>query len=223
MLEWQKRDMEFYHVLNRGVEKRNVFLNDGDRIRFIHDLYVFNDARRVPNYIVKERVRDRCRDMLVHIHAFCLMPNHYHLMVSPVAENGISAFMQKINMGYSKYFNEKYERKGVLWQGKHKKIPVARDAHFLFLPYYIHLNPLDLIYPEWREGKVKNIEKALSYLEKYRWSSHLDYTGVHNFPSLIQRSVLADILGSRKKYEREICQMITMPSAARDTSDMEMN
>src|SRR3989338_4689687 len=148
--------MDFYHVINRGVEKRDVFLEEGDFIRFIHDMYVFNDVRSAPNYIVKERQHVRQRKMLVHVHAYCLMKNHYHLLLSPNTENGISAFMQKLNMGYSKYFNDKYERSGVLWQGIFKKIHVTRDAHFMYIPYFIHLNPIDFIHHEWRAGAVRN-------------------------------------------------------------------
>src|SRR3989338_10051829 len=98
--------MDYYHVINRGVEKRDVFLANGDYVRFIHDMYVFNDVKSAPNYVVKERQGERKRDLLVHIHAFCLMPNHYHILLSPIKENGMSLFMKKVNMGYAKYFNE---------------------------------------------------------------------------------------------------------------------
>ena len=214
--------MDYYHVINRGVEKRDVFLASGDFIRFIHDMYVFNDVRSAPNYVVKERQHERQRKMLVHVHAYCLMKNHYHLLLSPVTENGISAFMQKLNMGYAKYFNEKYERSGVLWQGTFKKMHITRDAHFMYIPYYIHLNPLDFKYPEWRAGAVKNSEKALSYLRGYRWSSHLDYLGIKNFPSVIYPLQLADTLGNRTRYEREIKDIISDSRLAEDSYDIEM-
>lgn len=214
--------MDFLHVINRGVEKRKVFMEDGDYIRFIHDMYVFNDVRSAPNYIVKERQSERQRKMLVHIHAFCLMPNHYHLLLSPVRDNGISLFMQKLNMGYSKYFNDKYERSGVLWQGTFRKMPINRDAHFIYIPYYIHLNPLDLAYPEWRNGSVANREKALAYLRNYRWSSHLDYSGVNNFQSVIYKNELSELIGARKRYEGEICDIISDPRLAQDSHTIEI-
>ena len=107
--------MEFYHVLNRGVEKRNIVLDEKDQLRFLHDLYVFNDANATLNYILTKRHTEKQkRVLLVHLHAFCLMPNHYHLLLSPVRENGIPLFMKKLNMGYAKYFNEKYSRDGAL-------------------------------------------------------------------------------------------------------------
>lgn len=213
--------MELYHVLNRGVEKRDIVLNDKDRVRFIHDLYVFNDANAAPNYILPGRHEYYSRDTLVHIHAFCLMPNHYHLLLSPTKENGVSLFMQKLNMGYAKYFNEKYERSGALWQGKYKKILLKQEAHFLYIPYYIHLNPLDLKYPQWRTGGVRDVAKALSYLEGYRWSSHLDYLGKKNFPSIIEKTLLQKILESRESYGKELELVIQDDALAQESLTLE--
>ena len=125
-------------------------------------------------------------------------------------------------MGYAKYFNEKYERSGVLWQGVFKKMHITRDAHFMYIPYYIHLNPLDFKYPEWRAGAVKNSGKALAYLRGYRWSSHLDYLGIKNFPSVIYPLQLADVLGKRARYEREIKDIVSDPRLTENSSDIEM-
>lgn len=208
--------MELYHLLNRGVDKRKIVLDDHDRVRFIHDLFAFNSESSSLNFEQPERQLEQRRisDRLVDIHAFCLMGNHYHLLVSEVTEGGISLFMQKLNMGYSKYFNERHERTGTLWEGKYKKIQITRDAHFLYIPYYIHLNPLDFAMPEWRDGKVKNASQALKILRAYRWSSHLDYLGVKNFPSVTRRDFLSDILNTRSKYEKEITSIISSPPLA---------
>jgi len=208
---------EFVHVLNRGVDKRDIVLDDGDRARFLHDLYVFNDAEPAMNFLHHGRqglASAPPRNLLVHIHAFALMMNHYHLLLSACVENGISLFMKKLNMGYTKYFNEKYERVGTLWQSKYKGIAIERDAHFLYIPYYIHLNPLDYTYPEWRKGEVRNPQAALRELDKYRWSSHLDYIGIPNFPSLTYRHELEPLLGNRGEYERNIRDILRDPSLA---------
>ena len=202
--------MDFYHVLNRGTDQRAIATDDSDRVRFLHDMYVFNDSGHALHPKQPERQEEgRRRDPIVLIHAFCLMRNHYHLLLSELVENGISLYMQKLNMGYTKYFNERHQRVGTLWQGKYKKILIERDAHFLYIPYYIHLNPLDYTMPEWREGKVKNQKKALSSLRAYRWSSHLDYLGIRNFPSLTNRK---EILGLKPAgYEKEIIRIISTP------------
>ena len=139
------------------------------------------------------------------------MNNHYHILVTERVEGGISLFMRKLNMGYTKYFNERYERSGALWQGKYRKVLIERDAHFLYIPFYVHLNPLDYIYPEWRSGKVKAPQKALQSLLEYRWSSHLDYLGVKNFPSIICKDIFNPILGTRKTYEEKIIKLVQTP------------
>ena len=214
--------MELYHVLNRGVDKRDVVLDKRDRVRFLHDLFVFNDQQSTLHIKLPERHgENRKRKLLVNIHAFCLMPNHYHLLLSPAIENGTALFMKKLSMGYTKYFNERHGRSGTLWQGRYKRILVEDDSHFLYLPYYVHLNALDLEYPEWRTGRVKDTLQALGYLNAYRWSSHLDYIGIKNFPSITQREFLSPHLGTRQEYEKEIVNIITNPELAEQSVVLE--
>ncbi len=201
--------MDFWHLIGRGVDKRDIVLDDKDRVRFIHDLYSFNDLNPVTNFILHSRHEAlNERDLLVNIHAFCLMNNHYHLLVSECKEGGISLFMKKLNMGYTKYFNERYDRSGALWQGKYRKVLIERNAHFLYIPFYIHLNPLDYTHPEWRKGEVTQTNEALASLRGYRWSSHLDYLGISNFSSLISTVFLSPILGTQQSYESKIINLI---------------
>lgn len=101
------------------------------------------------------------------------------------------------------YFNQKYERSGVLFQGRFKAVLVERDAHFIHLPYYIHANPLDLIMPGWRDGNIQSAEAALSFLASYKWSSFSDYIGKKNFPSVTQREFLLNISGGEEKYKAD--------------------
>lgn len=201
--------MDLYHVLNRGVDKRTIFMDKQDYLRFIHNMFELNNQdvvnscsynfRNFPD--LASRYIKKPRKLLVDVHAFCLMPNHYHLMVSPRVEKGVSKFMSKLNMSYAKYFNTKYKRVGALFQGRYKVVPITREEHFLYLPYYIHMNPLDLFAPEWREKKIKNPRKSLEFLKQYRWSSFLDYVGVKNFPSIISQKFLSSIFGAPKLYE----------------------
>jgi len=205
--------MELFHTLNRGVDKRKIFMDDQDYFRFIHDLFEFNDKDWVnttfyyfhkSNDIASRKIERKQRKLLVDIHAFCLMPNHYHLLLSPLVENGIPTFMKKLNMGYAKYFNEKYKRSGALFEGRYKSVGVKEEAHFIHLPYYIHCNPLDLITPEWREKRLDNYQKAINFLESYRWSSHLDYLGKNNFLSVIKRNFLLEVFGGTNNYKKSI-------------------
>lgn len=202
--------LDFYHTLNRGVDKREIFLDKQDYLRFIHNLYEFNNQDRVENtsYIFRKdpNIIDfasrKSRKMLVDIHAFCLMPNHYHLLLSPKIEGGIFKFMTKINIGYAKYFNKKYERVGTLFQSRYKKILVTDNTHLLHLPFYIHFNPLDLSHPKWRDNKVSDPKGAFEFLKSYKWSSHLDYLGIKNFPSVLNMDHLKEVFGNGKDYQK---------------------
>ena len=118
-------------------------------------------------------------------------------------EGGITKFMRKIGTGYTNYFNKKYKRAGALFQGKYKLVRIEKDSHFIHLPYYIHLNPLDLKFLEWREGEIKNYKETIKFLENYRWSSFLDYIGKKNFPSIISREFLLKFFDGPANYKKE--------------------
>ena len=211
--------MELYHVLNRGVEKRILFMDDRDRARFVHDMYEFNDDAPAGNAYRLFRLGDtaearmmeirspslvrRERKRIVDIHGWCLMGNHYHLLISEIADGGLSQFMRKINVGYAMYFNERYKRSGTLFQGRTKKIHVNSEAYFLHILHYIHLNPLDFLKgaESWRTLEIVNAKKALDHLEKYRWSSYLDYCRKRNFPSIITTELFLDVF---RNYKRAI-------------------
>ena len=201
-----------YHVYNRGVEKRKIFLDKNDYFRMIHNLFEFNDTEPAENIYYKSyelrshnfKEESRERKSLVKIHAFCLMPNHFHLLLEQIEDNGISEFMKKIGIGYAMYFNLKNERSGTLFQGRFKAVHISDHPHLIHLPYYIHLNPLDLIEPSWRNKEIQNHRKTTEFLNSYRWSSYLDYAGRKNFPSITERNLLEEIIGKGKEHEKKI-------------------
>jgi putative transposase len=205
---------EIYHVYNRGVDKRDIFMDDEDRFRFIHDLYEFNDSNPVLNLGINLKgkfnevglpyIKKEPRKPLVEILAFCMMDNHFHLILRQVADNGITEFMRKIGTGYTNYFNKKYERNGALFQGRFKSVHLEKDAHLMYLPIYIHFNPLDFNFSEWREGKMKNHKKAIEFLDSYRWSSYMDYSGQKNFPSLIHKDFIMKRVGDEVIFKKEM-------------------
>lgn len=184
-----------------------------DYSRFIRSMAEFNRPETTNNvnyYFQSGKQRSAVRrgkeKKLVKILCFCLMDNHYHMLLKQVIDGGITEFMRKLGTGYTNYFNLKYERVGSLFQGKFKAVLVKSDSHLLFLPHYIHLNPLDFIEPEWRTGKLHNAKKALQFLKSYRWSSYLDYVNQNNFPDLTEREFITGLYGSRTLigYQREI-------------------
>ena len=200
--------VDLYHALNRGVDKRIIFLDTQDFARFVHDMYAFNDTKRADNLTRSFKTMGRTqstskRNLLVVIHGWCLMKNHYHILLSELKKGGMVKFMRKLNIGYAKYFNEKYKRSGTLFQGRTKKILIERDAHFLHILHYIHLNPLDYLpgAREWRKRHIKNANQALAHLSNYRWSSYKDYCGIPNFSSVINTKFFNEVFGN---YEREI-------------------
>lgn len=201
--------MELYHALNRGVDGRDIFLDDRDYLRFIHDLYEFNDAAPAdPNIGYRWQSMDivspyvqRERTLLVEIHGWCLMKNHYHLLLSELEENGMALFLRKLNVGYARYFNERHARTGTLMQGRTKKVLIDRAAHFNYILHYIHLNPLDYFEgaERWRERNhhgIQDARAALEYLAGYRWSSYRDYAGQRNFPSILTTRLFDDSFDS---------------------------
>jgi len=204
---------EIYHVFNRGVEKRDIFQVISDYFRFIFCLYELNDKNLVKMRTrIKERKERKCtgrtrankREPLVEIIAFCLMPNHYHLVLRQLVDKGISLFMKKLGDSYVGYFNQKYNRKGMgsIFQGRFRVVHVATNDQLLNLICYIFTNPLELLEKNWKELWVKNSEEAIKYLESYRWSSYLDYIGKPNFPSVTERDFLIKVFRSPENIKK---------------------
>ncbi len=202
--------MELYHLINHSIEGHDLFLDSQDCARLVHNLYEFNDTRPADNLhrLFDPRMKDlrglsfrRARNRLVEVHGWCLMKDHYHLLISELVEGGLLKFMMKVNVGYAKYYNERYRRHGYVFRGKTKKILLGNDAHFLYILHYIHLNPLDYLTgaTKWRERDkhgIKSAKKALEYLSGYRWSSYQDYCGKKNFPSLITTNLFGGMFGN---------------------------
>lgn len=208
---------EIYHIYNRGVEKRKIFLNEEDYLRFIHNLFEFNDEAPALNlaYYLKQskevglpKIERSARKLLVELMVFCLMPNHFHLIMKQKRDCGVTEFMRKLGTGYTNYFNQKYKRVGPLFQGKYKLVRITTDSHFIHLPYYIHLNPLELESPKWKNKEIKNYKVAMKFLENYKWSSFSDYVGKKNFPSVTQREFLMRFFSGPENYKKETVQWL---------------
>ena len=171
----------FYHIFNRGVEKRNIFLDNEDFRRFLFEINEFNDINSTINTLRRFNEGSPTsfkmidKEPLVKIASYCLMPNHFHFILEQLKENGISKFLQKIGTGYTNYFNRKYERSGVLFQGKFKAVLIDKSAYITYLIQYIHLNPLDLIEPDWKEKGLRNYRRAKDFLKSYKWTDCDDY------------------------------------------------
>lgn len=172
---------EFYHLYNRGIEKRTIFYSRADYERFVALLYFANQDQpadlKYQGRSFSEIVDERKGTQLVDIIAYCLMPNHFHLLVRERQEGGISKFMQKLTTGYTMYFNKRNDRRGALFEGTFKAKHADEDRYLRYLISYIHLNPVKLFEREWKESGIQDRVGAERYLEQYAYSSYPDYLG----------------------------------------------
>jgi len=170
---------EYYHIYQRGTEKRDLFLDENDTGRFMRLLFLCNGTKRVEtrNVFGTSVFLSRRGDTLCDIGAYCLMKNHFHMVVHEKTHLGISKFMQKLGTAYSMYFNEKYKRTGTLFEGRFKAKHLDTDEYLKYIFSYIHLNPVELIQPKWKERGIRNLSLVKKHLQQYKQSSYLDYTG----------------------------------------------
>ena len=143
---------EYYHIYNRGVDKREVFLCEKDYLRFLICLREFNSKELTVSLRDKQKLQKRSfglarsfasgvsRERLVDIVCYCLNPNHYHFILKQVRDRGIEKFMQRLGTSYTKYFNIKYNRTGILFQGPFKSIHIDSNEYLLYLSAYVNAN-----------------------------------------------------------------------------------
>jgi putative transposase len=218
-----------FHLLNRGVEKRKIFLSDENYIRFIHNMRDFNNKDNVTmSYYNRRKYSDSevrpPNKNLVDVVCWCLMPNHPHIMAIEKDEGNISNFSRKIFGGYTMYFNEQNDRSGVVFQGNTKIIQIKKDAHLLYLPFYIHLNPLDLFQSGWKEDGIKDIEGAIKFLEEFRWSNYRDIIGVGNgeFEAITNKKLFFEMFQTNpKKYKKDLEEWIRSEGYKEDFNKFE--
>ncbi|MFA4817625.1 MAG: transposase [Parcubacteria group bacterium] len=166
---------EYYHICNRGVDKREVFLDNFDYYRFLLSMQEFNRTDPIGsifensfrkdkkiNSPVWGRVSVYKIEKLVEVVAYCLNPNHYHFILKQLSDNGISKFMLKLGSGYSSYFNNKTKRSGSLFQGPFKAIHINSNEYLLHVSAYVNCN-----------SEIHGAHKA----DNYKWCSFPEYIG----------------------------------------------
>lgn len=209
----QLANNEIYHVVTRGIDDRLIFQNNSDYYRAVRNLFEFNNTQLVSwdyRYYrdnhrgVRPRRKlegEKERELLVEVLAFCLMPNHVHLLLRQLLDGGISEFMKKTNGGYATYFNKKYERSGHLFQSRFKAIRIKTDQQLKAVFVYIHTNPVSLIDFRWKEGGIEGTERAIRFIENYKWSSYPDYLRKKNFPLVTCRDFFNQTMSAEKWRE----------------------
>ena len=200
---------EYYHLYSRGTDRRKLFHDKADSIRFLNIFYLANSETSFRFDRIKDAYSIERSQRLVSIGAYCLMPNHVHILIKQVVENGISRFMHKLLTAYSMYYNTKYERTGGLFEGKFKAEHLDSDNYLKYIFSYIHLNPVKLIDPKWKENGIRNRSEAIEFLNGYRYSSYQDFMEVDRREKIIlNREDFPEYFPTKEKFQKEIFDWI---------------
>ncbi|MFH1472834.1 MAG: transposase [bacterium] len=194
---------EHYHIFNRAVNKQVIFHDIKDYTRFLFlILYLqspvkilhigqlvrnfaehFGQSRALATGYEEEIVKKRTVELV----AFCIMPNHFHLVIKGVEEGGIAVYMQRVLTAYSKYYNTKYEKSGHVFQGPYGAVYVEDDRQLLYLSSYIHRNP-------------REISRWYNKEDQYTWSSYQDLIKENRFGSLLVPGIILGEFKNLRKY-----------------------
>jgi putative transposase len=201
---------EYYHIYNRGNSKQTIFRSEEDYRRFVTLLYTANGTKAFElREIRADQIFDFNRgDAQVAIGAYCLMPNHFHILLTPLVDDGVERFMRKLSTGYSMYFNKKYFRTGTLFEGRFKSEHVNEDRYLKYLFSYIHLNPVKLIQSDWREVGIKNMEATMQYLNNYQYSSYLDNEQTRPQSAILKRTLFPEYFKDKSSVDRELVEWL---------------
>lgn len=204
----QYADTMFLHVYNRGVEKRKIFLDKQDYKTFLYYCFIYlaNPKIVAVSYPgLKINLRKNTMFGKIELHSYCLMPNHFHMLIKQNEISATTKFLRQLTNAYTRYFNEKYKRVGSLVQGKFKAAHVETDEYILQLSRYIHRNPAKL--DKFRNGLPLN---------EYLWSSYPIYIRPINSPLITKEFVLGYFSGlkeeSYRKFVEEIDEENNLPS-----------
>lgn len=207
---------EYYHIYNRGVDKRSIFKDKNDLKRFLDCMNIFNSVE-ISGGLHLSSLVERNGSLapaprLVTFIAFCLNQNHYHFILKPHVDNGIQKFMHRLSTGYTNFFNGKYERNGSLFQGPYKVVHIETNEQLLHTSIYVNLNDrvhgdlnekwlLELSfssYAQYKAGDKKGFCDISAVIDQYEEASKYTKNA---------ESVLIDIL-VRKERQKEVRKMI---------------
>ena len=182
----------YYHIFNRGFEKRVIFHDERDYQRFLFSLLflqkpisILNTSMNCSRYFKLGELLPSTESLIgetesmIELINFCIMPNHFHITIKTKSEAHVSRYLQKVLASYTKYYNKKYERDGFIFGGPFKHVEVSTEQQLLYLSAYIHRNPVDLV--EWQ-----------SRLSQYPWSSYSDYVNFNRWGDLLRIERIMD-------------------------------
>lgn len=188
------RENGVYHIYNRGIDKREIFLDRADYSYFLYLLKIYllepellkEDLERKGQSLHKRRRGEKSFFGKIELLCYCLMPNHFHLLIKQKEEKDITEFTKSLMTSYSMYFNLRYKRQGTLFQGRYKAALVKEDDYLLHLSRYIHMNPM-----KWKG-------QSLPKFYEYDYSSYADYLGRRN-TKWINTNIVLDYFNENKE------------------------
>lgn len=185
----------YYHVFNRGVEKRVILTDDREFQRFLATvIYYQRNKPEIRFSQASDEIREKTtQPKLVEILSYCLMPNHFHLLLKQLEDNGISNFVRRTINSYTRYFNTKNKRVGPLFQGQFKAIRIQTNEQLIHVSRYIHLNPI--------------VDYLVKDLRQYKWSSYQEYLGA-KYKSLCNTSEVLNLFHSKAEYEKFVLDRV---------------
>ena len=184
-----------FHIYNRGNNKENIFFDEQDYRAFLFRLGLclgsteeeLNKEKLISMPYSRIRITDMDKNNF-KLHVFCLMPNHFHLMVEQIGDISISNLMLKLCTSYAKYINKKYERVGHIFQDQFKAILIEDNSQLMWTSAYIHMNPVK--------------DKLVKHPAEYLWSSYNDYANKRNLP-IVNKELLLGTFGDVKNFTEQ--------------------
>ena len=202
MRKIQFQNEHYYHIYNRGVDKRDIFMDDKDYFRFLRTMRELNDIEPIESLYRQDQLKrqeakplrfaEANRSGLASFTAYCLNPNHYHFLLKQTVDDGISKFMHKLSTGYTRYFNEKYSRSGSLFQGPFKAVEIKSDSQLNYVSAYINGNP-----------EIHKISKV----DKWIWSSYLEYLGERD-GTMCNKNIILNDFEDKEDYKNYLENVI---------------
>jgi len=232
----------YAHVYNRGNHKMEITQDTRDRWRFLQAFRFFNDTHsshnilRQLNSMLKISPNKQAESVfkmgwppdwpqknpLVKILCYCLMPNHFHLLLKEIVKGGIAKFMHKLGLGYTNYFNLKYQEVGSLFQGTYKAKVVETQTYLNWLSVYIQVKNVLELFPGGLEAALKNLDEALKFVERYPFSSYANYSGARKSSLIIDKDVLGEVFPNPSDYINFVRDIIKAQNLNQKLGDLKL-
>jgi len=183
-----------FHIYNRGNNREKIFYDEQDYKSFLFrtglalgiDSEVLQEERLTS--VPYSRIRINAEKNLFKIHSFCLMPNHFHLLIEQIGDVPISKLISQVCTSYAMYINKKYKRVGHVFQDQFKAVLIENNPQLMWTSAYIHMNAVK--------------DKIVKYPNEYKWSSYNDFTSDRKLP-IVDKKLLIETFGNTKNLVKE--------------------